>query len=209
MKNYFHSDSPELIAFCQEAREFFDYLQKVDRSNLPKDEYIERPYAMLMHKDLAEFHGLDTSIFRTSEYLGDFIRYLWTDENKPSFPAHIDSSFEGTMPACLNFPLVNCDETTVVRWLRIESGSPKKVVNKGGEINSKIAANLTYETRDCNTSVVEEVSFFDDQPHLFRTSRWHEVINNGPKRRLISSIPFKSSMIWEDIVHHCKTKGLI
>lgn len=211
MKNFYHINNLKYVEFCKEARSFFHFLRSQDRSNYDKNQFIERPYAFQMTKEFAENLGMDLSIMDDCPYFHEMFRYLFTSEeyDKPTLPTHMDTCTEGVIPAVVNFPLINCNDNTTTKWYRVKSGVPNFVVNKGGEINSYIAANKTPQASHCELECVEEVSFYNNEPHLFRTSRWHEVINSSGKERVICSLLFKPPMIYDDIVYHYQQKGLI
>lgn len=211
MKNYYFINDSKYIEFCNEARRFFYYLRSIDLSKFDQNRFIERPYAYQMTTDFAKSLGMDLSILDDSPYFDNVFRYLFTSEEKekPTLPTHIDTCVDGMIPASLNFPLLNCDKETSTKWYRVKSGIPFFVTNKGGKINSLIAANKTPEAAHCELECIDEIYFENDQPHLFKTSRWHELINNSGKERVICSLLFKPPMVYEDIVSHYKDKGII
>lgn len=211
MKNYYYIQDHKYINFCELAREFFHYLRSQDRESWDKEQFVERPYAYQMTRKFAEEHGMDMSIMDDSPYFSDSFRYLFTSEErkKPTLPPHMDTCPDGLVPATINFPLINCDERTVTSWYRIRSGVPSYIINTGGEINSSIAANKTPETEGCELERVDRVSFMNNQPHLFRTSRWHEVSNLSGSERVTCSLFFKPPMIYDDIVDHLKERNII
>ena len=211
MKNFYQITDPKYVKFCKDARDFFNFLRAQDRSNYNKNDFIERPYAFQMTREFAESLGMNLSIMDDCPYFYNMLRYLFTSKeyDKPILPTHMDTCTDGVVPASINFPLINCDNNTKTKWYRVLSGDPNFVINKGGEINSFIAANKTPQASHCKLECVEEVSFYNDEPHLFRTSKWHEVINNSNKERVICSLLFKPPMIYDDIVYHYQQKGLI
>lgn len=211
LKNFYHINDPKYLDFCTEARKFFYYLRSVDRSQFDKNQFIERPYAFQMTREFASNLGMDLTIMDECPYFQNMFRYLFTSEeyDKPTLPTHMDTCTDGVIPAVVNFPLINCNEQTKTKWYRVIDGVPDFVTNKGGQINSNIAANKTPQASNCVLECVEEVSFTNNKPHLFRTSRWHEVVNYSGKERVICSLLFKPPMIYDDIVYHYQQKGLI
>lgn len=211
MKNFYHINDRKYIDFCAEARRFFKYLRSTDRSQFDPNLFIERPYAFQMTRKFAESHGMNLSIMDDCPYIHNVFRYLFTSEkyNKPTLPVHMDTCTDGIIPAVINFPIINCNEKTKTQWFRVKNGVPFFVTNKGGEINSLIAANKTPQAVDCELECIEEHCFYNDEPHLFRTSRWHEVRNKSGEERVMCSLLFKPPMIYEDIISHYKDKGII
>ena len=212
MKNFFFvkENQTEYFDFCQKSRDFYDFLIEQDRSSFDKDSFIERPYSFQMTREFAEGLGMDLSIMDSSPYFSNIFRFFFTHPTKSWLPPHLDTiTDKGVCPASMNFPLRNCDERTETLWQKVVSGKPNLTQNFGGEIKSKIAANFTPEAKECELEVVERAFFFDDQPHLFRTNRWHEVVNTSGELRLISTILFDPPMLWEDIVDHFKGKEII
>lgn len=211
MKNFYFIQDSRYVKFCDEARRFFNYLRSADRSKFDGNVFIERPYAFQMTRQFAESEGMDLSIMDDSPYFHNTFRYLFTSEeyDKAVLPTHMDTCTDGIIPAVINFPLINCNDKTKTQWFKVKSGVPEFVINKGGEINSLIAANKTPQAVNCELECIEEKCFYDNQPHLFRTSRWHEVKNESGKERVICSLLFKPPMVYEDIVSHYQDKGLI
>ena len=203
---------PDFVEFADEARRFYRHLQEMDLTKEDPNEIIVRPYSFQMTKEFAIRNGFDCEhMYAKSEYFGDIVRFFFTGLNdKHILPPHLDTYPElGVVPGCININLINCDENTTTKWFRVKSGMPTYTQNLGGQIQSRLAANFTPECTKCELELVEEHRFSNDTAYLFRTSRWHEVINEEQKERVIISFLFKPPMIWDDLVEHCKEINII
>lgn len=205
-KNYIYTKKPEYVKFCDTARDFFEFLQDEDKSKYDTDNFIMRPYSYQMTRPFAESLGMDLSIMDESPYYSNIFRFFFTGPTaQRHLRPHLDTfSDKGICPAALNFPLDNCDDRTKTTWYRIVNGEPVLLKNSGGKINSAISSNYTPDASDCELEVVDEVCFQNNQPHLFKTSKWHEVNNTTDDLRLTAHLLFSPPMLWEDIVEHLK-----
>ena len=210
MKNYIYIKDKEFIDFCDRALEFFYYIEDQDHSKFDPDHFISRPIAYQMTREFAEAHGLDLNIMNHSPYFSNIFRFLFTGKQQKQQKIHLDYLQNlGVVPATINFPLQNCNQQSKTSWYRIISGVPTIKESPGGKITSKIAANFNPDASNCELELLEETYFDNKQPHLFRTSRWHEIINSSDTTRVVCSFFFTPPMIWEDIVAHCDDIGII
>lgn len=184
MKNYYYV--PELKDKCDYLRDFYWYIEE-NKNKLP---IVQRPFAYLFDKDLL---GIDMG-----DMFSDKVRFIFTTKSLPKLSPHIDSSMNGLIPGVINFPIINCDNNSITRWWKITKGEPNKVLNAGGSVEG--SANYTYNCDNCELEMIDEVSFQNDEVHLFNTSQWHSVDNDSGKPRIVFSFLFKSNFKWEDIV---------
>lgn len=181
MKNYYYLQ--DMNPYVDELSEIYNHLRKF-KSDI---DYRRSRYSYIMpFKEVSHIDfGIDPSDVSVC-------RFIHTTKIAPNLPTHIDSSYEGAFPGCINYPLINCNDNTITRWWKVKSGTPKEIYNMN---------TWKMSCEDCKMEVIEEVSFKTGEVHLFNVSQWHSVENKTGERRVLFSILFKQDgRTWKDVV---------
>ncbi len=128
----------------------------------------------------------------------NFFRFLFTDPNQfdPDTPSkkldryypHIDKNGPSKIPAgSLNIPVINCDENTILNWHELNESELKKVVHFDW-------VDILYETSE--KSVVDSLSMNMDSAYLIRTDKFHSVVNQSRKKRVIFGWHIRPNITW-------------
>ena len=101
--------------------------------------------------------------------------FLITHRKTPLFPVHVDGAPNECNAASINWPIINCDSSSMTCWYRVDK--PKYYVVDG-----------SYFLRDeCDKVPLYETFFHSDSKtaFLFRSDVNHSVINMGIQTRIM------------------------
>jgi hypothetical protein len=112
------------------------------------------------------------------------------------FGVHKDCGKKFKPSTSINWPLINCNSSSVTSWYKLESGEPHET-------------DVYIDADHCEVTQIESTSLIDGEPVLFRVDEWHAIDNYTPDKRVIAGWHFDEKYSWDDACEIMTNLGVI